>query len=216
MGPLSSNFFPGCKCVSKCYTVFCPCHRAGSECNPDFCKSCQTCTDPAGVPEERKQKCRNDNMRMRRQNKDLYYGKSTAPNAGWGLFCKTEINKGEYIGEYLGEVISEDEIEKRRNAGENLDYLFELGNNHSVDGIRQASITRYMNHKHKKPNVRAAIMKVDGDPRIAFFAKGKIPAGNELFFDYGRRYKTDFSTSKEATSESRKLTSKPVPSSVDV
>ncbi|CAJ1954556.1 unnamed protein product [Cylindrotheca closterium] len=192
----------GCQCKSKCLTPNCPCHRAGRECNPDLCKTCQTCTDPAGIPKERKQKCRNDNIRMHRQNKGLFYGKSTIPKAGWGLFCKTEIKRGEFIGEYVGEVINEDEINRRTATGENLDYLFDLGNGHCVDGLRQGNFTRFMNHSHENQNVRAAIMKVDGGPRIAFFARSRIiPAETELFFDYGKRYKTDFSTG--ATSRSR-------------
>ncbi|KAL3939656.1 MAG: hypothetical protein SGBAC_005657 [Bacillariaceae sp.] len=54
---------------------------------------------PVGLPEERKQNCRNDNIRMRRQNKGLFYDKSTILKAGWGLFCIEDIRLGEYIGE---------------------------------------------------------------------------------------------------------------------
>lgn len=82
--------------------------------------------------------------------------------------------------QYLGEVINETEIEKRKKGGENLDYLFYLGGNHSVDGLREGNITRFMNHGDKNPNVRAGIVKVDGDSRIAFFARRKIPARTEV------------------------------------
>ena len=79
-------------------------------------------------------------------------------------------------------MISEAEIDRRREAGENLDYLFDLGNGHSVDGLRQGNFTRFMNHSHGNPNVRAAILKVDDDPRIAFFARRIIPAETEVSF----------------------------------
>ena len=100
VGPLSPNFFPGCTCKSYCATNNCPCRACGRECDPDFCKDCQTCTDPMGVPADKtKQKCRNDNLRMHRQIEGLYVNKSTIPEANWGLFCENYIRRGSYIGE---------------------------------------------------------------------------------------------------------------------
>jgi histone-lysine N-methyltransferase EZH2 len=97
-GPLSRNFFPGCNCKSKCFTSSCPCFAGGRECDPDRCRSCQTCTDPPGNLQNRQQFCRNDNIRMRR-HKHLLLAKSTIADAGWGLFCKTALRKGAYIHE---------------------------------------------------------------------------------------------------------------------
>jgi hypothetical protein len=97
-GPLSRNFFPGCNCKSKCKTSSCPCFAGARECDPDRCRSCQTCTDPPGDLQNRQQLCRNDNIRMRR-HKHLLLAKSAIADAGWGLFCKTALRKGDYIHE---------------------------------------------------------------------------------------------------------------------
>jgi len=199
LGPLSPNFFPGCACESKCMTHYCPCTLAGRECDPEFCKNCKTCTDPMGVPEERKQLCRNDNIRMRRQIKGLYYKKSTIHGANWGMFCNVDIKRGSYIGEYVGEYLSEKEVAKRKSNDENLAYLFSLPGAHSIDGIRQGNITRYMNHSDENPNVRAATWIVNGDPRIGFIARRNILANTEMVFDYGKNYKADFRKTKSKT-----------------
>lgn len=101
LGPLSLNFFPGCECKSKCISNRCPCFAFGRECDPEWCKNCQTCRDPEGAGKEEREKiCRNNNIRMRRQIKGLYYAKSQEiPEAGWGVFCNTFIKKNSYIGE---------------------------------------------------------------------------------------------------------------------
>eukprot|EP00980_Cylindrotheca_fusiformis_P028380 scaffold22596_cov131-Cylindrotheca_fusiformis.AAC.9 len=180
-GPLSRNFFPGCNCQTKCLTRSCPCFAAGRECDPDRCRSCLTCTDPPGLRQDMKQLCRNDNVRMRR-HKHLLLAKSTIEGAGWGLFCKTKLQKGEYIHEYLGEVIEDDVAEARaqQNDKDNRNYIFENSRDYCIDGLRKSNKTRYMNHKNaKKANVKVKNILVDGDPRIAFFAKKDIPAQTE-------------------------------------
>jgi histone-lysine N-methyltransferase EZH2 len=96
-GPLSRNFFPGCKCKKHCRSNNCACFAAGRECDPDRCSNCKTCTDPTGKPAT-KQSCRNDSVRMRR-HQHLLVAKSTIPNIGWGCFNKNALKRGQYIHE---------------------------------------------------------------------------------------------------------------------
>jgi len=117
------------------------------------------------------------------------------------------------LKQYVGEYLSEAETAKRKSDGQSMTYLFDLPGNHCIDAIRQGNITRYFNHKFEKekPNVCARVKIVNGDPRIAFYAKRDIPAGTEMFFNYGRKYKTNFG----APSANIK-SAQPVPATVDV
>ena len=108
MGPLSYNFFPGCRCKDGCFglelepdhdsSYKCNCLKTGRECDPELCK-CGICTSQEGVPEGSRRKCFNDNVRMRREIRGLYLDKSIIPGAGKGLFCRRSIRAGQYIGE---------------------------------------------------------------------------------------------------------------------
>ena len=84
--------------------------------------------------------------------------------------------------QYVGELITEEEVQRRKNAQDNLEYLFGLANNYCLDALREGNLTRYMNHPDYKSqlNVRAAVIRVDGDPRVAFIAKTDIPANTEV------------------------------------
>lgn len=83
-GKFSKNYFPGCHCTSGCKTDECPCRISDRECDLDLCK-CR-----AG--------CCNKNITFATR-KLLLLAQSTLPNAGWGLFTKDLIKKGEFIDE---------------------------------------------------------------------------------------------------------------------
>lgn len=91
------------------------------------------------------------------------------------------------------------EIHGLEQDEEDRNYLFDLPNEYCVDALRIGNNTRYMNHagdnpedhklrkseKTKKkrglqPNVRAKILSVDGDPRIAFYALKNVVEGEEV------------------------------------
>jgi CXC domain len=96
-GATSRNFSTGCKCAAKCTSQSCPCMASNRECDPDYCKSCGCCTDPAHRPPV-DQRCRNDNIGQRRHN-HLLVAKSRVPQGGWGLFNMSSLKKGDYIHE---------------------------------------------------------------------------------------------------------------------
>jgi histone-lysine N-methyltransferase EZH2 len=138
LGPYSKNFFRGCACkAGGCRTVQCSCFALGRECDPDICVSCGTCTDP---PMRRAvtQQCRNDNVSMRRHC-HLLIGPSTVPDAGWGVFTKHDLKKGDFVHEYIGESISQEEAERRGVVYDkiNRSYLFNICSDLVLDAAKK-------------------------------------------------------------------------------
>ena len=60
---------------------------------------------------------------------------------GLGLFATGIVRKGEVVAEYWGPIVDDEEAE--RISGK---YLFELGNNKTIDGKSRKNIARYINH----------------------------------------------------------------------
>lgn len=86
----SRNFFRGCDCRGACTGPQCTCVASKRECDPDLCKRCQTCTDPAGKLVTT-QSCRNDSINMQRQ-RPVLIAKSQV--AGFGLYTRDALEKG--------------------------------------------------------------------------------------------------------------------------
>jgi histone-lysine N-methyltransferase EZH2 len=112
-------------------------------------------------------------------------GESVIPNAGFGLYTKHSLRKGDYVIEYVGEQISQEEAERRGVVYDkmNMSYLFNLSSDLVIDATRKGNKSRYMNHS-SEPNMEPKMIFVNGDMRIGFFAKTDIDAQSELFFDY--------------------------------
>lgn len=179
-GEKSRNFFRGCNCKGgTCRTKGCPCYASNRECDPDWCTKCGTCTDLPGRPATT-QRCRNDCVSMRR-NRQVLVAKSTVEAAGWGLYTKRALKRGDFIHEYVGEVILQEEAERRGVIYDkvNRSYLFNLSSDLCVDGSRKGNKMRFMNHSDK-PNCEVRMIFVNGDIRIAFFASCDIDAQTEV------------------------------------
>ncbi|KAJ7535833.1 hypothetical protein O6H91_12G047800 [Diphasiastrum complanatum] len=160
------NRFRGCHCAkSQCCSRQCPCFAAGRECDPDVCRNCWIgCGDgTSGGPAQRgdNYECHNMKLLLKQQQRVLL-GKSDV--AGWGAFLKNSVSKHDYLGEYTGELISHREADKRGKIydRENSSFLF---------------------------NLNDQVIMVAGDHRVGIFAKERIAAGEELFYDY--RYEPD-------------------------
>ena len=182
-GSKSRNFFRGCACkAGQCRSNSCSCYAAKRECDPDLCRTCGACTDPPNVPAGDGQRCRNDNLSMRR-HAHLLLAESSIGDAGWGVYTKRALKKGDFVHEYVGEVISQEEAERRGIIYDKLNrsYLFNLSSDLVVDASRKGNKTRYANHS-SKPNCEPKMLRVNGDIRIGLFAKEDIDAQSEVSF----------------------------------
>ncbi|XP_057491757.1 histone-lysine N-methyltransferase CLF-like isoform X1 [Actinidia eriantha] len=186
------NRFRGCHCAkSQCRSRQCPCFAADRECDPDVCRNCWvSCGDGTlGVPSQRgdNYECRNMKLLLKQQQRVLL-GKSNV--SGWGAFLKNSVGKHEYLGEYTGELISHREADKRGKIydRENSSFLFNLNDQFVLDAYRKGDKLKFANHS-PDPNCYAKVMMVAGDHRVGIFAKERISAGEELFYDY--RYEPD-------------------------
>jgi hypothetical protein len=173
------NFFRGCACKGRCTTGSCSCFAAKRECDPDLCKSCDACTDPPNLPATQ-QRCRNDNIGMRRHC-HLLLGQSSIADAGWGIYAKRALKKGDFVHEYVGEVISQEEAERRGRIYDkvNRSYLFNLTSDFVVDASRKGNKSRFANHS-QKPNCYTKMVTVNGDVRIGLYAREDIEAQSEV------------------------------------
>ncbi|KAJ4828977.1 hypothetical protein Tsubulata_020630 [Turnera subulata] len=191
------NRFRGCHCAkSQCRSRQCPCFAADRECDPDVCRNCWvSCGDGSlGVPNQRgdNYECRNMKLLLKQQQRVLL-GRSDV--SGWGAFLKNSVGKHEYLGEYTGELISHREADKRGKIydRENSSFLFNLNDQawcfkFVLDAYRKGDKLKFANHS-PDPNCYAKVIMVAGDHRVGIFAKERINAGEELFYDY--RYEPD-------------------------
>ncbi len=116
-------------------------------------------------------------------------GKSTVH--GRGIFPTADIARGERIIEYKGERISNTEADRRGDdaAGDaHHTFLFAISEKVVLDASRFGNEARFINHCCS-PNCEAEVKR----GRVYIYAKRKIPANAELFYDYS--YVTDDSYS---------------------
>ncbi|MEI9942888.1 MAG: SET domain-containing protein [Chitinophagaceae bacterium] len=119
----------------------------------------------------------------------LVVKKSKLPNAGKGLFTKKFIAKGTKIIEYKGRISTWKEVEHHK--GENM-YIFYVKRTHVINAEPfKKALARYANDAK-------GLQKVKGLSNNAeYYIKGlqvfikaikDIPAGSEIFVDYGKEY----------------------------
>jgi SET domain-containing protein len=121
--------------------------------------------------------------------KQLYVKKSTIPNAGKGLFTKKFIPKGTMIVEYKGRRSTWKEVEDE--DGKN-GYIFYINRNNVIDGQPyKSALARYANDARGLVKIKGLTNNcdyiVDGT-RAYIESKKDIPAGSEIFVDYGADY----------------------------
>lgn len=122
---------------------------------------------------------------------------STIPNAGNGVFTKVAIPKGALLGAYTGEFITEEEYRRRASANRwqymmgLLDCaILHMNGLTTIDGINGNVFTRMNYAPAEFQNVK--FEKICEAPFVKIVALRDITAGEELWVDYGPRYRYDF------------------------
>jgi SET domain-containing protein len=121
--------------------------------------------------------------------KQLYVKKSTIPNAGKGLFTKKFIPKGTLIVEYKGRRSTWKEV--KDEDGKN-GYIFYINRNHVIDGLpNKKALARYANDARGLVKIKGLVNNCDyviHGLKAYIESKKDIPAGSEIFVDYGADY----------------------------
>ncbi|KAM4676345.1 histone-lysine N-methyltransferase NSD3 [Discoglossus pictus] len=140
------------------------------ECHPQVC--------PAG------ERCQNQNFTHRLYPETEIF---RTEQRGWGLRCKRDIRKGEFVNEYVGELIDDEECRLRmKTAHENgitNFYLLTVTKDRIIDAGPKGNYSRFMNHSCN-PNCETQKWTVNGDVRVGLFALCDISQGTELTFNY--------------------------------
>ncbi len=129
--------------------------------------------------------------------KDLEIRTSRIPHAGNGVFTRVAIAKGAYLGAYTGEFITDEEY-LRRAAADRWQYMMGLldcarphtGGITTIDGINGNVFSRMNYAPTEFQNVK--FEKICEAPFVKIVALRDIAAGEELWVDYGPRYRYDF------------------------
>jgi SET domain-containing protein len=129
--------------------------------------------------------------------KHLEVRTSTIPHAGNGVYTKAAIPKGAHLGAYTGEFITDEEYQRRLYANK-WQYMMGLldcakphtGGVTTIDGIDGNVFTRMNYAPAEFQNVK--FEKICEAPFVRILALRDIAAGEELWVDYGPRYRYDF------------------------
>ncbi|XP_019067511.1 hstone-lysine N-methyltransferase EZ3 isoform X1 [Solanum lycopersicum] len=181
------NHFRGCFCVKgQCRSRQCPCFAVDRECDPDVCRNCWiSCGDGTlDIPPQRSDSNDCENMKLLlKQRQRVLLGRSDV--SGWGAFLKNSVGKHEYLGEYTGEIISHHEADRRGKIYDliNSSFLFNLDDQCVLDAYRKGDKLKFANHS-PDPNCYPKVIMAGGDHKVGIFAKQRICAGEELFYDY--------------------------------
>lgn len=119
----------------------------------------------------------------------LIVKRSTLPNAGKGLFTKKEIRKGTPIVEYKGKITTWKEVD--HNKGTN-GYIFYVKRSHVIDAANhKKALARYANDARGLERVKGLANNAEYKEKglkVYITAVKDIPAGAEIFVEYGKEY----------------------------
>ena len=132
--------------------------------------------------------------------KQLVVKRSTIPNSGKGLFTKKIIPKGTRIVEYKGKIAAWKDVKDEENG-----YIFFVKRSHVIDAKPTPQhVARYANDAKGLVKIKGITNNCDyiTDGLKAYIeSKKDIPAGGELFVDYGKGY---WKTIRENIRQSKK------------
>ena len=119
---------------------------------------------------------------------------------GIGLFAKKDISKKTKIIEYVGAKVTKKEGDRRadkqisraiKNKNNGMVYVVELNSRFDIDGSYKYNTARYINHSCD-PNCEVSII----NNRLWISAIKKIKRDQELTYNYGYEYDTDYKEHK--------------------
>lgn len=101
---------------------------------------------------------------------------------GNGVFAIAPIEKGERVVEYKGKRRTHEEVDAddTGDVDSGHTFLFTLNDEYVIDANHKGNKARWINHSCD-PNCEAEVE----DGRVFIRALRNIPAGDELFYDYG-------------------------------
>jgi len=121
--------------------------------------------------------------------KYLRVKKSQLPQAGKGLFTKTDIPKGTRMVEYKGRIQPWREVKDQDGIN---GYLMYINRNVVINGLAAVkTLARYANDAGglvRLEGIRNNAEFVSEGKRCFIEAKRNIKAGEEIFASYGREY----------------------------
>jgi len=122
-------------------------------------------------------------------DKELVVKDSLLPNAGKGLFTNVPIKKGDYVTEYKGKITTWKEVNHVEGTN---GYIMYVTRNKVIDARRtKAALARYANDAKGLQKVKGltnnCVYENDKN-RVYIKAVKNIPAGTEIFVDYGKDY----------------------------
>jgi SET domain-containing protein len=121
--------------------------------------------------------------------KSLFVKKSSIPNSGKGLFTKKAIAKGTRIIEYKGKKSTWKDV--KDEDGKN-GYIFYVNRNHVINALPvKNALARYANDARGLVKLKGVTNNCDyvTDGLTPYIeSKKDIPAGAEIFVDYGKDY----------------------------
>ncbi len=119
----------------------------------------------------------------------LLVKESTLPGSGRGLFTKINITKGARIIEYKGKITTWKEADHQDGTNS---YIYFVTKNHVIDSHpHEHELARFVNDARGLTRVKGITNNcqyIEEGLRIFIEAKKNIPAGSELFVDYGKEY----------------------------
>ena len=120
--------------------------------------------------------------------KHLVVKRSKIPGAGKGLYTKVAIPKDTRIVEYKGRITTWKEMKDAHDNG----YIYSVNRNHVIDAQRTLSaLARYANDAKGLTRVKGITNNCTyvNDGLHAYIESVKsIPAGSEIYVDYGKEY----------------------------
>lgn len=120
--------------------------------------------------------------------KQLYVKTSTLPNAGKGLFTKTEIPAGTRIVEYKGRLTTWKDVEHDSENG----YLYVIDDAHVIDaGKSTKALARYANDARGLTRVKGITNNskyVNDGGKVYIESTKDIAPGGEILVGYGKEY----------------------------